>query len=382
MKPIQNLARMILLAALGAGTALAAESEGEVTNTIKPKADRGWVLLLHGGFGNTEESQVKEEEPYKQHRGSYFSGKFIGSRYSPRLVFDLGLGWNYTRIRGDEKDPTDGLTTNALIVTQAGVVEAGLRWRLTPYLETGLRLGEWIGPDLSFSSQDKEPRATTVLGLDAVFAMIKSYQVLRFRVGYDVELTVPKRQVSFLHVGLDFGLPLVKRDTVVRTIKVEEEKRTVTRREELVDVPVPVRVDVVREIIPGKMIPWTPASRNFKSAYFDDLGKAIAGLTHTFAKLQIRFVASELPQSASREAEATAAATQLRLRLIELGVPSDQVIAVGVVDDKLKPTAKGVRYGIELTFNAVSEMASLQAGLDKVKQRHAIPDTCEGEACK
>ncbi len=362
------------------------EDAGTVeTKTLSQRIESGWTLLLGLNAGSIAESKPVAPAGHEPHSGSAFGGSLILGRYDKKLAYDFGLGWSYSRIKGKETDQPSGQLIDVIVATQAGILFGSARYRLAEYFETGVTLSQWFSPDLSFSSYETKPKTSTFAGIDLVYVSFAREQIFRARISATYDLAVPDRQISIISLGLDFGLPLLRNDKLIKKSTVVKTKTIVRETEKTVTTSVAVPVQVVLSVIDNRLVKFAASTANLdpkSEPYLARLGSALAAISQSFKAVEVRVklagaVASE------NQALAQQRAVQIGQRLVRGGMPLKSVMVKGSIDKSLVTTnSKTPSIRIELQFTDATDRSLIENAIDGVNRQFAMPDTCAGGECQ
>jgi flagellar motor protein MotB len=360
------------------------EDAGETeTKTLSQRIESGWTLLLGLNAGTIAESDPVAPAGHEPHSGSAFGGSLILGRYDKKLAYDFGLGWSYSRIKGKETDQPSGQLIDVIVATQAGILFGSARYRVADSFEAGMTLSQWFSPDLSFSSYESKPKTSTFAGIDLVYVSVAREQIFRARVSATYDLAVPDRRISIFSLGLDFGLPLLRNDKLVKKSTVVKTKTIVRETEKTVTTSIAVPVQIVLSIIDNRMVKFSASSPNIdlkSEPYLLRLGGALASIGKSFKSVEVRIKLSE--GTPSNQALAQQRAVQVGQRLVRGGLPINAVLVKGSVDKSIAATAKQPGMRIELQFTDATDRSLIENTIDGVNRQFAMPDTCVGGECQ
>lgn len=188
-------------ALLGLGSASAARADEDP----RVQTARGFWL-----FGGLDVGPVylgaERASPGESNKGGYqFGLKVLGSYYSERWVWDLGLGWTYHRLSGQL-----GSAPETVIRARAGFAEAGLRYRLSERLSLGPVLNLMFGTDLSYKPLVSSNDAQSALlgGLQFLYEIPLDHWRIRLGARGLTDLNVTDRQVWIGQAVVQIGLPI------------------------------------------------------------------------------------------------------------------------------------------------------------------------------
>jgi hypothetical protein len=371
----------------GAGqvTEKSEKSPAEVRR-IEQNVEAGWTLLLGLNLGRISESAIAAPAGHEPHSGTAFGGYLMLGGYRKWLAYDLGIGWSYSRIAGREIDAPGGQPVDVIVATQAGILMGATRYRFLEKLEGGLSLSQWAGPDLSFSSYESSPKTATFLGADLVYLSTSRDQIFRVRLSGMVDLTVPKRQVTIYALGLDFGLPLLRNDTLVRKTTVVKTQTVVRETEKKVTTTVPVRIPVIQMVIDNQLIKFIAGGARVdpkSDAYIARLGSELAKISDRFSAVSVRVTMSELPADPKRQAIAEQRAANVGHKLKTAGLAMQKIRFKGGVEKSLAPAPQGgAMHKLELQFIDATDQATIEQTVANINRQFTVPETCAAGDCK
>jgi outer membrane protein OmpA-like peptidoglycan-associated protein len=340
-------------------------------------ADMGGMVVM---------SENLDEETDKS--GYLVDGGGILSMYTTKASFDLGLGAFYSKVTGEAKvNPASTVVDRNEIAFTSGLISIAARYRLTPKFELGPILTATLGADGSFSPLLEEaivPRVSGGVQFTRVWTDYESYD-LRLNARAGIDFNVSARNLIHFAVGLAFGVPLTKPDTIVKT-KTRTKIKTKTE------------VKVVEKPVYQAVMVFQTDAINFEynsavlmpesKAFLDDLGKLLSTRVNWWETLQI---AGHTDQTGALDYNMKLSqdrADSVRNAILAAGgIGPERIEARGygptvplVEATDAISLAKNRR--VELMFGGEVDQMKLGPELDRVRRKHERPKTCIGQECR
>ncbi len=320
--------------------------------------------------------------------GSLLTGKALASFLFPDWILEGGAGWGYSALYGTTRseNPSEP-TIGHRIYTQAGFVEGGLRFRLTPKFNLGLIVQDYFGADVTLS-QRKDLVNNMLLGGGMMAVDLLSESGI-FRLGASIMAELPDNQRRVVLYGLtfQFGIPLRgydvllrKTDVVVRTEKVQK-----------VDVPRIVTRSVVREVskytLPREIFKFS-RGQTFVSpedqSFLLELAQILKQFQNNYRSVTVEAHVKSTGDQKRDQRLSEARAQSIRNVLVSSGLNPQRVLASGlggkaVSDDRVGAGAS-ITF-VELSFSNLTEPDALTDALNVFLKRRSTPETCRGDKC-
>ena len=341
-------------------------------------------------------SQSSAPDLVSDKKGYLLAGKLISSLYPEHWVFDLGLGWFYSSLKGTEKylDPKtqkrDSFDSDVSIITYAATVEASVRLRLFDQLHFGPVVQGFFGSDVSFLSESRPESFTAFAGGQLFYGIPDKTGDLRFGITYLLSLNAPEAKIHQILGGIQLGLPLVRPDEVYK----EKSFNKVTKKTEVREVPKTnvkiVTKDVVKFVVDRNLLPFR-ANRALLSPemqrFLMDLALTLKTVDDTWEEITIEGHSTKEPASNEenllRLSGARAAA--VKNALVTNGIPPQKAKSRGFGTQRLYMMASPqspANERIELSFAGVTNAGRLNEALSLLQKKRLKPETCNDEGCK
>lgn len=296
-----------------------------------------------------------------------------------RWIFDAGGGWFYNQLYSDGEKSTRAADGSPLeqrdlkIRSRAGYLSAAGRYVLNAHWRLGPIVRGLLDNSIAFSQDPEGSRPRIFAGVSAVYDFSQPRGLFyRANVDLTTDLTIPKRQIVFLSVGVHVG-------TGFRPKQTPEPKpapEPVPPQE-----PPPPAPQRVRVVLDGQMVnfgtaKWElePRLENFvrelgaylseKESGWDSL--SVEGHTDTRGKLEYN-----MDLSAKR------AATIKRL-LVEAGVPNGRVTTQGYGPTQpiVSPEKTQVDFfrnrRVVFSFEEVADPEGLQKKVEELRKKYGL----------
>lgn len=339
-------------------------------------------------------TQLTDIEGDKQ--GTQVGGRLVGSVYPEHFVFDLGLGWFYSSIKGEERlvDPAGGQRdadfSPVKVITYAAFAEFAARWRMTHNWQLGIGLDAMFGEDLSFSSEENPKAVTGLVGLQLFYGVPEKTADVRWGLSVFTDINVPDRQMYWGLLSVQLGLPLVKPDVIYR------EKSLVSLREteEKVEVKKEVKKVVVKEVVkfvvaadvirfPPKRALLGPENQRM----LIDLSNTLRSVDDSWEEITVEghVPTDAMPTEALNLRLSSARAAAVRNALVSSGVRSEIAKSKGFGSSRPYDSTDAVsplNERIELSFTGVTNAGKLNNALNALLKRKLKPETCGPQGCK
>ncbi|MEY2988269.1 MAG: hypothetical protein RJB13_1790, partial [Pseudomonadota bacterium] len=187
------------------------------------------VGLDAGALNHT--TTIPNEGPFS---GYYLAGKGLASLEFEDWIIETGLGWHYSALYGTTRDPNPPfIEIGHRIYTQSAFAEGGVRLKLHPRFNIGLIAQDYFGADLSLSQRRGTNNHMLLGGASAAVDFLGESGVFRLGAHLLGEILDNQRQVIYYGATLQFGIPLVGADTILRKEKV------IVKRERIETITVP-----------------------------------------------------------------------------------------------------------------------------------------------
>ncbi len=323
-------------------------------------------------------------------KGLNAEGRITGALYSPKIAFDLGLGWLYSRLSGSSTSSLTGLTTDTTIITQAGFVDLSPRYRFAnSHLELGLLGRVMFGTNTDFGPVDTQSGAQVFIGPKATWAWLD--EDIQYRLGLQLitDLTITDRQVWMPLLSFEIGIPLFKSKTVVRETETTRTEYVdkIVEKEKIVEKIVPSEAVLVfdDEVVHFEIAKATlyPESRKF----FAEVGRYLAGNQGLWKTLKVSGHTDATGNANDNLKLSKQRAGSVARVLVASGVPASKIKTAGYgetrpVDPGNTPVAYARNRRVEISFGEGANSKQLHDEINRIKLRTIKPRTCEGDRCK
>lgn len=354
----------------------------------------GFALFfgLDGGYLQSKPANTVVES---EKTGYQIGGKFLGSVYPQNWVFDFGTGWFYSRLGGQEYVRDDqGNTTNTLtkvtILTQAVYVEMAPRYRLTKNWQLGPVLDIVFGADLTFSAASTNTTPVGLLGLQLMYGVPEKTADLRYGIQASTDLTIQNRQLLWLMVSVQMGLPILKPDMITRKTDMDI---TRSRQRIVVDEKINLKVvvkEVVKFVLDRNDLPFAPKRADLQvesQSFLLELADVLQSVPDTWEELIVDGHVDNQGDSSFNQRLSAARAYAVRTALVAGGLTTEKIShrGHGTMRAKNPNDPQGnspENQRIELTFGGVSDQRRLNEAISKLLARKRKPDTCSQQGCK
>lgn len=211
MRKLLILTAVVLSLSASFSSLVHAEEAGSRDYLKSVPGPRNWLYFgFNGGYSKVNvDSSVRESDK----NGYQLNFKILGSRYYRDWVADLGAGYFYNSVSGD--DLTSVLRNAEVVVrTRAGFVEFSPRYRFNERWQLGPVVNALFGTDVSFDESESQnnknlafivgPRVQYEIGTDTA----------RWRFGLQAmtDLNIEKRGVYLVQADIQFGIPFLNSD--------------------------------------------------------------------------------------------------------------------------------------------------------------------------
>ncbi|MCA2959841.1 MAG: OmpA family protein [Silvanigrellales bacterium] len=341
-------------------------------------------------------TELTDIETDKQ--GTQVGGRLVGSVYPENWVFDLGLGWFYSSISGQERltDPQTGQRdekfSDVKVITYAAFAELAGRYRLTKNWQLGLAFDAMFGEDLSFSSEANPAAVTGLVGLQLFYGVPEKTADIRWGLSAFTDITVPERQLYWVLLSVQLGLPLVKPDTIYREKSLVSMRDKVEREEVKKFVPKVVTKDVVKFVLHQDTLRFPPRKAilgNENQRFIIDLANTLKSVSEFWEDITVEgYVAPDSMGMGNESMNlrlSSARAAAVRNALVASGVSSTKAKSRGFGSGKPYDSTNALsalNERIELSFGGVTNAGRLNDVLNALQKRKVKPETCTAAGCK
>lgn len=341
-------------------------------------------------------TQLTDIESDKQ--GTQLGGRLVGSVYPENWVFDLGLGWFYSSISGEERliDPETGNRdeqfSDVKVITYAAFAEIAARFRLTKNWQLGLALDAMFGEDLSFSSEAKPAAVTGLAGVQLFYGVPDKTADIRWGISAFTDITVQQRQLYWVLLSVQLGLPLVKPDTIYRERSLVSIRDKVEREEVKKVVSKVVSKDVVKFVLHQDTLRFPPRRAilgNENQRFMIELASTLKSVDDIWQDITVEGHVSPDAMGNGNDAMnvrlSSARAAAIRNALVAAGIRTEIAKSRGFGSAKPYDSTNlfsSLNERIELSFGGVTNAGRLNEVLNALQKRKGKPETCTAAGCK
>jgi hypothetical protein len=350
----------------------------------------GFVTFLgpHIGYSVLNEDNTNIR---KNKSGYLIGGDFLASWYPSAWVLDVGLGWQYSQVRGQDKETESSPEfTGVRMETQAPLAQLGVLYRLTEQFQLGLNAKMLFGTDVGFDSVESSSSPSFFAGAQMAYGVPQKLGDTRFFISVLMSLNLVEKTNYQASAGLLFGVPWIKPDTLYKEKNMLGIRKNTEEVETRVFVPKIQIKQVVRFAFSNNEI-------IFKNK------RALLGVENQRFLFELSLVLQEakqhwqelileayvpLNETATNE-EATklsqARAAAVKNALVSAGLQTEFIKSRASILNK-KTTPAGFQSEnpyLEMVFSGVTNEPALNDALIKFKNRFKRPETCKNDQeCK
>ena len=351
----------------------------------------GFALFLgmNGGYITSAYGDPQNETAKS---GYQLGGKFLGSIYPEHWVIDFGIGWFYSKIQGKERtieEKSGNLNSepeSVKILTQAAFVEFAPRYRLSKNWQLGVVADLMFGTDLSFGAVPNNQNFVGMIGPQLMYGVPEKFLDMRWGIEALTDINVSSRQMFTVLLTAQFGLPILKPESIVREKELYSTKRRVERQE----VPRIVNKMVVKEVMKfvfeNDEIRFDPRRANLPASnqgFLLELANTLTRVQATWKELNIEATVENTGDDAFNQKLSAARAAAVKNALVSGSVPIDVITSTGLGVSRLPPgSPSGKLNHIVLSFSGVTNAQKLNDAINKLQKLKARPETCTEAGCK
>ncbi len=352
-----------------------------VSVSTKPS---GTGFSLYGGFdlgfATTTPKNSELESPKK---GFIYGGKILGTVFTNDMAGDLGIGYMRSSLTGD-KDYTENKDTaeltefgNVTVLTNAAYAEFSPRVRLGNHFQLGPLGQVFFGTDASFGAQDHETSSTALAGVQLLYNTGDDFL---FRAGVQIltDINIYARQLYLGLLTIQFGVPVVKQKTIVKTI----EDVTTREREKVKKIIKNVRkqrvVEVVKILFDSETVHFVTNSAQLseKSASFlDSLGRFLANNPEEWKFIRVEGHTDKRGTVEHNMKLSQARAESVRAALISAGISEDKIAAKGFgfhqpLSKEEDPVSLAKNRRVEMNFEGVRNTELIGQTINSIRAQY------------
>lgn len=343
------------------------------------------VGLDAGVFNHT--TTIPKEGPFS---GYSIAGKGLASLEFENWIIESGLGWHYSALYGTTRDLNPPFTEiGHRVYTQSAFVEAGIRLKLHQRFNIGLIAQDYFGADLSLSQRRGTNDHMLLGGAAASVDFLGESGVFRLGAQLLGEILDNQRQVIYYGATLQFGIPLVGSDTLLR------KEKTIIKRErtETVTVPKVVTKTIIKDV--SKYSVPARAFRFFKGQgslslndqkLASELGQLLKRFSPSFKQVTIEATVKKT-QSPRRDLELSQArADSIKNAIVSLGLLTTAQVKSRGMGGRSNLNERGLgRFSLTLIDLSFTDLVNEPLIIDALTQffnGRKTPATCRGGQCK
>jgi outer membrane protein OmpA-like peptidoglycan-associated protein len=355
----------------------------------------GFAIFLGLDFGGLLSKSIVPDD-VSDKSGYSIGGKLVGSLFPQYFVFDLGLGWFYSTLKGTERyldlktNKRDSYDSNVSIITYAAILELSARLRLFGDLQIGPTAQGFFGTDVSFRSENHSDAFTGFVGGQIFYGVPDKSGDLRFGGTYLISLNAPEAQIHQLIGSVQLGLPLIRPDEVYK----EKTVSKLTRRTETKEIPTTnlkiITKDVVKFVIDRSLLPF----KENRALIYPEMQRFLSELALTLKTVDDTYTEVTVEGHAARTQNSTeetlirltgSRAAAIKNALVTNGIPGASAKSRGLGTSRLYQQSAPdsvINDRIELSFSGVSNAGRLNEALSQLQKSRLKPETCNEEGCK
>ena len=256
----------------------------------------------------------------------------------------------------------------------------------------GLGLDALFGEDLSFSSEANPKAVTGLVGLQLFYGVPEKTNDIRWGISAFTDINVADRQMYWILVSVQLGLPLVKPDTIYREKMLVSTRDKLEREEVKKFVPKIVVKDVVKFALHTDTLRFDPRKAilgNENQRFLIDLANTLKSVGDTWEDMTVEGHVSVDAMGAANEAMnqrlSAARAAAVRNAIVSAGVSTAVAKSKGFGSTRpfdSTDASSRLNERIELSFGGVTNAGKLNNALSDAQKRKARPETCTATGCK
>lgn len=200
--------RSLVIAFLAASLLVSSSvrADGERDHLATNPAPRNWLYFgFNGGISSVGVDDTINESDKS---GYQFNLKLLGSRYWRDWVLDLGVGYFYNQVSGDDLASTlqDAEVT---VRTRAGFVELSPRYRFDENWQVGPVFNALFGTDVSFDESEtlNNKNFAFLIGPRLQYEIGDDSSRWRFGMQFMTDLNIANRSVMLVQADVQYGIP-------------------------------------------------------------------------------------------------------------------------------------------------------------------------------
>ena len=343
------------------------------------------VGLDAGVFNHT--TTIPKEGPFA---GYSIAGKGLASLEFDDWILESGLGWHYSALYGTTQDSNPPFTEiGHRIYTQSAFAEAGVRLKLHQRFSLGLIAQDYFGADLTLSQRRGAINHMLLGGAAASVDFLGESGVFRLGAQLLGEILDNQRQVIYYAATLQFCIPIVGSDTLLRREKILVKRE----KTETITVPKVVTKTVIKDV--SKYSVPAGAFRFYKgqtSLNLDDqklasdLGQLLKSFSSKFRQVTIEASVKKTRNSRRDLALSQARADAIKNAIVSLGLLTPTQLKARGIGGRVNLNEKGLGQLsltlIDLSFVDLEDETQINDALTQFFNGRKTPATCRGGQCK
>lgn len=372
-------------AVAGNRTEISSQSDEQLLKA-SPTIPLSLQVGLDSGIFN-HATTIPKEGPFD---GYMVAGKGLASLEFEDWIVESGLGWHYSALYGTTQDVNASFPEiGHRIYTQSAFAEAGVRLKLHPRFNVGFVAQDYFGADLSLSQRRNLVNNMILGGAAASVDLLGESGV--FRIGAQLlgEILDNQRKVIYYGLSLQFGIPLIGSDVLVR-----KEKITVRReRVETITIPKVISKTIIKDVskysIPTRTFTFVRgqgALSKVDQKLISELGQILKSYSSKFKQVTIEATVKKSRNSKRDLKLSQERADALRNVIVGLGLLSPSQIKARGMGGRANLDERGLgKFSltlVDLSFTELEDESQVNSALTQFFNGLKTPETCRGGQCK
>lgn len=324
-------------------------------------------LGLGGGYYNTN---AKDLNLSGNLDGYLFQGTAIASLYTPGVVIDMGAGWLYNNMKGDQySNAAKTRTAQFTTITRSGFGILSPRFRFDQK--------RWeFGPIGTFWFGNSDPMAQSETSIPIFLGLnlIRNFSTdnLQFRVGMQAltDVNLNSRQGVMGLLTFELGIPLTKGETIVREITKKETVETVVVQE------------IVNFTFDEQAIHFEYNKANLTKnsrGLINDIAQFLVDNPTTWESMTVTGHTDNRGSLEYNQKLSEQRAKSVKDALVQAGVPADRIEAIGQGETKpIDPSENDLAWArnrrVEMNFKGVKEPKLFRDNINRARLKNVRPE--------
>lgn len=343
------------------------------------------VGLDSGVFNHT--TTIPKEGPFD---GYVLAGKALASLEFEDWIIESGLGWHYSALYGTTQDVNVSIPAiGHRIYTQSAFAEAGVRLKLHPRFNVGLVAQDYFGADLSLSQRRNLVNNMLLGGAAASVDFLGESGVFRIGAHLLGEILDNQRKVIYYGLSLQFGIPLIGSDVLLRKEKITIRKERV----ETLTVPKVVTKTIIKDVskysIPARTFNFVKGRGTLNlddQKLVSELGQILKSYSSKFRQVTIEATVKKSGNSKRDLRLSQERADALRNAIVSLGLLSPSQVKARGMGGRTNLDERGLgKFSltlVDLSFTELEDETQVNSALTQFFNGLKTPETCRGGQCK